>query len=125
MTSGVLSTLAALILGVLTVFGFAPFGAFAVPVLTLAGLFFLWQNAPSPRHAAIQGFAFGVGLFGVGVSWVYIALSTFGEMAEILAAIGTAGFCAYLALFPALAGWMCARFPPPESGALLGMAPAT
>jgi apolipoprotein N-acyltransferase len=73
----------------------------------------------------IQGFAFGVGLFGVGVSWVYIALSTFGEMAEILAAIGTAGFCAYLALFPAFAGWMCARFTSPESGERLGMAAAT
>ena len=61
------------------------------------------------------GFAFGVGLFGAGVSWVYIALSTFGEMPEILAAIGTAGFCAYLALFPAFAGWMCARLAPPAS----------
>jgi apolipoprotein N-acyltransferase len=124
-TSGLLSALAALILGVVTVFGFAPFGAFAVPVLTLAGLFFLWQSAPSPRRAAIQGFAFGVGLFGAGVSWVYIALSTFGEMAAILAAIGTAGFCAYLALFPAFAGWVCARFTGPGSGSRLAMAAAT
>ena len=33
-----------------------------------------------PRIAAGLGFAFGFGLFGAGVSWVYIALNTFGGM---------------------------------------------
>ena len=119
-----LSVLAALLLGIATVFGFAPFGATALPILTLAGLFALWQVAPSPRRAAALGFAFGVGLFGAGVSWVYIALSTFGEMPEILAAIGTAGFCAYLALFPAFAGWLCARLAPQRSPERLALAAA-
>ena len=124
MTSAALSGTAALFLGIATVFGFAPFGVSALPALTLAGLFFLWQGAPSPRHAAAQGFAFGLGLFGAGVSWVYIALSAFGEMPAILAAIGTAGFCAYLALFPACAGWMCARFAPPGGPERLALAAA-
>ena len=33
-----------------------------------------------PRLAAGFGFALGFGLFGAGVSWVYIALHTFGGM---------------------------------------------
>jgi apolipoprotein N-acyltransferase len=122
--SAALSTFAALFLGIVTVFGFAPFGASELPVLTLAGLFFLWQNASSARHAAMHGFWFGVGLFGAGVSWVYVALSTFGEMPAVLAAIGTAGFCAYLALFPALAGWVSARFAPASSPERLALAAA-
>ncbi len=122
--SAALSVLAALLLGVVTVFGFAPFGVSALPILTLAGLFLIWQGAPTPRRAATQGFAFGVGLFGAGVSWVYIALSTFGEMPAVLAAIGTAGFCAYLALFPAAAGWICARFADQGSAERLALAAA-
>jgi apolipoprotein N-acyltransferase len=107
--SAALATLAALLLGTATVFSFAPFGVSALPALTLAGLFALWQHAGSPRRAFALGFAFGFGLFAAGVSWVYVALSTFGGMPAPLAAIGTAGFCAYLALFPALAGWATAR----------------
>ena len=110
-----LTTLAALLLGAATVFSFAPFGASFLPVLTLAGLFSLWQRASSPRGAFALGFAFGIGLFGAGVSWVYVALNTFGAMPAVVAALGTAGFCAYLALFPALAGWVAARTAAPHS----------
>ena len=48
-----------------------------------------WRDA-TPRQAAWLGFAFGLGLFGAGVSWVSIALHTFGGMPAVLAAIGTA-----------------------------------
>ena len=119
-----LATLAALLLGIATVFSFAPFGLSALPALTLAGLFALWQRAASPRRAFVLGLAFGLGLFGAGVSWVYVALSTFGGMPAPLAALGTAGFCAYLALFPALAGWVSARSAAPESLARLLFAAA-
>jgi apolipoprotein N-acyltransferase len=116
--------IAALLLGIATVFGFAPFNLSGVPILTLAGLFALWQGAPSARAAAWQGFAFGMGLFGAGVSWVYIALDTFGGMPAVLAAIATAGFCAYLALFPALAAWATARLAVVDSSARLALAAA-
>jgi apolipoprotein N-acyltransferase len=101
--------LAVFLLGAATVVGFAPFEFSAVPVLTLAILFASWRRAPSPRVAAWLGFAFGLGLFGAGASWVYIALAMFGGMAGALAALATAIFCAYLALFPAFVGWVAAR----------------
>ena len=105
----------AFLAGVVTVFGFAPFGASIVPPVMLGLLFLLWQDAAMPRFAAAFGFAFGFGLFGAGVSWVYIALNTFGGMSMPLAGIATAGFCAYLALFPAAAGWLCTLWTAPRS----------
>jgi apolipoprotein N-acyltransferase len=113
---------AALLLGIASVFGFAPFGAWGVSALALAGLFALWQRAARPRVAAWLGYAFGLGLFGGGTSWTYVALSTFGGMDPVLAAIGTASFCAYLALFPALAGWVATRLAPRDSSARLAIA---
>src|SRR5437773_205804 len=56
-------------------------------------------------------FAFGLGLFGGGVSWVYVSLSQFGGMPAPLAGLATFLFCAFIALFPAAAGWLQARVP--------------
>lgn len=99
----------ALLAGVLCVFGFAPFGIFPVPVLALALLFGLWQRAGSPREAAWLGFAFGLGLFGAGISWIYVALHVYGDMPMLLALLATLLFSAFLALFTALAGYLQAR----------------
>ncbi|HYA59848.1 MAG TPA: apolipoprotein N-acyltransferase, partial [Burkholderiaceae bacterium] len=49
------------------------------------------------------GFAFGLGWFGVGVSWVYISLHHYGELWAPLAAAATCALVAFLALYPALA----------------------
>jgi len=106
--SRALALAAAALAGAGTVAGFAPFGLPAVPVLTLSLLFAGWQRA-APRAAAGLGFAFGLGLFAAGASWVYVALETFGGMPTAIAALGTAGFVAYLALWPALAGYVAVR----------------
>ena len=111
-----------MLLGAATVLGFAPFGFSPLPILTLAALFALWCRADSARAAAWLGFAFGLGLFGTGVSWVYVALSTFGGMPALLAAFATLVFCAYLALFPAATGWICALWAAPRTGERLALA---
>jgi apolipoprotein N-acyltransferase len=100
----------ALAAGAATVFGFAPFGLAALPVVTLTLLFVLWQDGASARAAAALGYAFGLGLFCAGASWVFIALNTFGGMPLPVAAIATAGFCAFLALYPAAAGWLAVKW---------------
>lgn len=119
-----LPAVAAGLLGIATVFGFAPFGLSALPVFSLAGLFFLWRRASSARAAAGIGLAFGIGLFGAGASWVYVALAQFGGMEGVLAALATVGFCAYLSLLPALAGWLTARLAPVDTAARLAAAAA-
>ena len=115
---------AAFALGAAAVFGFAPVGFSPLAVLGLAGLFILWSHAASSRAAASIGFAFGLGLFGVGVSWVYIALSIFGQMPAVVAGLATLLFCAWLALFPAATGLICARFARPATGERLALAAA-
>jgi len=107
----VLAFIWALCAGVSCVFGFAPFGIFPIPVLALAVLFALWQRAGTPRIAAWLGFAFGLGLFGAGVGWIYVALHDYGDMPMLLALPATMLFAAFLALFTALAGYAQARFP--------------
>lgn len=116
MTAGrVLPPLAALAAGAATVFAFAPFDLGVLPFATLAVLFWLWQYAPTARAAAWLGFAFGIGLFGAGVSWLYVAIRTFGGMPAPLAALAIGCLVAYLALWPAAAGWLAARVAAPGS----------
>jgi apolipoprotein N-acyltransferase len=114
-TGGVLRALLAATAGAATVFGFAPFGAAVVPLVTLTLLFLIWQDAPTPRAAAWSGFAFGLALFGAGVSWIANALSTFGGMPWIAALLVIAVLCAFLALYVAAAGWIAARWTAPRT----------
>jgi len=53
------SGFAALSLGALTVFGFAPLRLFPLPFITLALLFVLWRAAKTPRQAAWLGWWWG------------------------------------------------------------------
>ena len=99
----------ALLAGAATVGAFAPFGLYPLALLGFAALIHLWLEAPRPADALRAGFWFGLGLFGCGVSWVYVSLHRFGAMPAPLAAVATLGFCAILALYPALAGWLQAR----------------
>ena len=118
------SFIAAFVLGAATVAGYAPFSFFPLPLFTLAALLCLWQRAAGPRAAAGIGFAFGLGLFLCGVSWVYVSLHEFGAMPAPLAAAATLLFCAYLALFPAAVGYVSRAFPAPAAARLMLVAPA-
>src|SRR3989442_12221355 len=65
----------------------------------------------APPACFRSGFAFGLGLFGGGVSWVYVSLSQFGGMPAPLAGPATFLFCAFIAPFSPPAGWLQARVP--------------
>ena len=109
MSSSRKSLLVSFAAGLSCVTGFAPLGLFPVPVLALAVLFHLWTKADTPRAAGWLGFAFGLGLFVAGISWIYVALHDYGGMPLPLAALATLLFAAFLALLPALAGYAQAR----------------
>ncbi len=113
-----------LVSGAASVFGFAPAGVWPLPLAGLAALFAVWARSGSPRQAWLSGYAFGLGYFLVGVSWVYVSLHDFGEMPLLLAAVATFCFCAYLALFPALAGWIAVRWGRASTARRLVLAPA-
>jgi apolipoprotein N-acyltransferase len=98
------------LLGGASVFGFAPFYFYPLPILVLAGLF--WGlHGQAPREAFLRGGLFGLGWFLAGVSWVYVSLHDFGMMPAPLAGVVTLLFAAFLALFPALAVGLAARAP--------------
>ncbi len=100
----------ALLAGAACVFGFAPFGLYPISVVALAVLFTLWRGSEYPVSAAKIGFAFGLGLFCVGIGWLYIAMHEYGGMPSLLALLATLLFAAFWALLPALAGYLQARF---------------
>ena len=104
----------ALLAGAACVLGFAPFAIYPISVLALMALFILWHNIESPGSAAKVGFAFGLGLFSVGISWIYVALHDYGDMPMLLAALATLLFAAFIALLPAMAGYIQARFVVPS-----------
>jgi len=113
----------AFLAGAATVVAFAPAGVYPVALITLALLAHRWSEA-SPRGCFMAGFWFGLGFFVTGVSWVYVSMSEFGGMPPPLAAFSTAFFCAFLALFPATAGWLQARIPAPAAVRICLLIPA-
>ena len=101
--------LLALLAGALLPLAFAPVSLFPLAVLTPALLFLMLLDV-TPRRALLRGLLFGLGQFGVGVSWVYVAIHDFGHSGIPLAVLLTIPFVGVLALFPMLFGYLAARF---------------
>ena len=85
--------------------GFAPFGAWPVALASVGGLFLLLRGASTGRRALLLGWLYGVGKYGVGVSWVYVSISVYGRAPAPLAAAIVAGFVAGLAILCGAGGW--------------------
>jgi apolipoprotein N-acyltransferase len=96
---------------------FAPFGWAWVAFLSPAVLFAVVSAAPR-RVALWSAYLFGLGYFGVGVSWVYISVSRYGS-GPLLAVVVTSLFVALLALFPWLAVYTVRRLRPQMDGLAL------
>lgn len=96
-----MNLLFAVILGAACIFSFAPFYIYPISVLSLAGLFYLLKRASTVKEATQLGYAYGLGFFSTGVSWVYVSLHDFGGMPFWMAGLFTLAFCAFLALFHA------------------------
>ena len=107
--------------GLLQVIAFEPFAYWLAGIACLAVLFSYWRDA-APRVAAWRGFAWGLGCFLGGVSWVYVSMHDVGGMPAPVAALMTLLFCLYLACFPALAGWLVARLGAAQSPLTLAAA---
>jgi apolipoprotein N-acyltransferase len=110
------------LLGGLSVLGFAPFYLFPLPVLALAGLFYLLRHADG-RAAFASGYLFGLGWFLAGVSWVYVSMHDVGGMPAPVAALAVLLFAAFLALFPAAALGLAARLGRDAASRWLWLAP--
>lgn len=72
-------------------------------------------HARSPRDAALIGWLFGVGYFGIGVHWVYHSLHIFGGAAELFAGLITVVFVVVMTLFPLAVCYAFARLSTPRA----------
>ncbi|PTB82572.1 apolipoprotein N-acyltransferase, partial [Methylophaga nitratireducenticrescens] len=85
---GAFGSWAALLAGAILPLSLAPFHYYPLAVLSLLALFLSWQGV-SPRQALWRGTLFGTGMFGVGVSWVFVAIHVFGQASIVLAGLLT------------------------------------
>jgi apolipoprotein N-acyltransferase len=104
-----LQPLIAFLLGALAVLGFAPFYIFPATIVAIIGIIYLWAKAPTAKACLKLGFQFGLGLYSVGIYWIYISLHDFGSMPWWFAGFCTFCLCAFMALFPALVGYFSKR----------------
>ncbi len=100
----------AFVLGVLGVFSFAPFDFSPVIIGSLAGLFLLWLEAESRFEGFKIGLWFGLGFFGLGVSWLFSSIYIYSGVLLPLAILMTLIFVLFLALFVAFSGWITQYF---------------
>lgn len=97
-----LRLLIALLAGGLLPLAFAPFGFWPLGIVSPAILLWLLPGL-SWRQATALGFVYGLGQFGVGISWLYESFTLFGGAIAPLAALITAVFVAIVSIYPALA----------------------
>jgi apolipoprotein N-acyltransferase len=96
----------ALGLGLFSVLAFAPFHFAPAGLVGLVGLFWLWQQAESKFAGFKLGLWFGLGLFGLGVSWLFSSVYVYGHVALPLAILAVFIFILFLSLYVAFAGAM-------------------
>jgi len=101
-------SLIALLVGATLVLAFAPFAFWPAAILAPA-VFFALVRGRTPGRAFRLGWWFGLGQFGLGVSWVYESFTLFGGIIAPLAVLVTALFVMGLAVYPAVAAWLTAR----------------
>ncbi len=104
-TSGTKGHIFSLLAGSLFALGFAPTGLWPITLISVA-LFIMLLNDQTPRSAAIRGWLYGLGLYGVGVSWVFVSIHYHGHTPAPLAVIMTFIFTGGLALLFGIQAWL-------------------
>lgn len=99
----------ALLAGCLVPFSFAPFNIWPLGILALS-IFALLINQQSLKAVWWRSWSFGVGMYAVGVSWIYVSISGFGGAPAPLAALLVIVFVFSLAAFFTLPFYVFGRW---------------
>lgn len=97
------------LLGILTIFSYAPFKLWPLSIFALVVLLFFWMTS-APNQAAWQGFLYGLGYFGFGASWVFISVYRFGGASLGLSVFLTLLFIVAMSLYYTLMPYLLRRF---------------
>ncbi|HQU09398.1 MAG TPA: apolipoprotein N-acyltransferase [Opitutales bacterium] len=87
--------------GLCFVFGFAPFHFPGLSILSLAIFAQLLQSG-SLKSACLTGFVYGIGFFGLGVSWIFVSIHAYAHLNLFFSTLITLLFITYLSSFTSL-----------------------
>ena len=99
----------AVLFGALSVTAYAPLEWWFLMPVCIAVIFQLLQKK-TPKQAFWCAFLFGLGQFGVGASWVYVSLQTYGNMPVWMAGVAVFLFVASYASLTGVMGFVYAKF---------------
>jgi apolipoprotein N-acyltransferase len=97
------------VLGALLTLAYAPFSFWFVTFLSFTSFIYLLSTS-LPKQVFKLGFAFGLGWFGAGVSWVHVSIADFGGIPLIGSLTLMLLLSAYLAIFPALSCYLVSKY---------------
>lgn len=103
--------LAAVFVGAITTLAFAPYQLWPLAIVSPA-LLLLLIHQQSAKRALWIGYAWGIGQFATGISWVHISIDNFGGMPKIASVFLMTMLIGYLAIYSALFTWALNRFFP-------------
>ena len=86
--------------GLLLTLSFAPIHLPAFAIISLA-LFYRELNQHNLSNPFTCGFFYGLGLFLLGISWIFVSIHNYGHLHSLTSGLITLIFISYLALFPA------------------------
>lgn len=96
------------IAGAIYPLGFAPFAYWPMPVLSVALVFWIWSRSDR-RMVLWSALLYGLSLYGVGVSWIYVSMVNFGNMAPPMAVIAVILFALILTAFTLVPAYLYSR----------------
>ena len=100
-SSPIVDCVVALAAGVMTTLSAAPFSLWWLGPVAVALVYWKIQSL-TPAMATLRGWCYGVGLFGSGTSWVFVAIHDFSGTGALVAMLLTTLFVSALALFFAI-----------------------
>ncbi|WOT05933.1 apolipoprotein N-acyltransferase [Shewanella youngdeokensis] len=109
-----LKMLLAFAAGAITALAFAPYSYW--PLYLIAMAFAIHQSAGlSAKQGGYYWLSFGFGSFAIGISWVHVSMDTFGGMPLIVSIALMALLALYLAIYPAITGYVLQKLAPTTS----------
>ena len=89
---------ASIIAGAMAPLALAPLNLWPLAPLSVVLFWYTLNHSNHTKNAMVNGLAYGLGYFGVGVSWVFVSMVDHGDTHWLLATVLTVLFCVGLAL---------------------------
>ncbi len=97
------------ILGALLPFSLAPYHCWPLALVCIA-LFADLLPQQTPKQALLRGWSFGTGLWGVGVSWLFVSIHEYGYTPAWLASLMVLFVAIVMGSFTGLMAYLYRRF---------------